>query len=85
MGTLGIDKDRQPTIERTTRTIVWTIRGHAARTFTLVPPSTKFRVEVTVNPPFVPAQTPGADSSDRRPLGAVLTYRFVPSAKAAQR
>ena len=85
MGTLGVDKHRQPTIVRTTKVIHWTISGHAARTFTLEPPSTKFRVEVSVEPPFVPAETPGADSSDRRPLGAVLTYRFVPSEKAAQR
>jgi hypothetical protein len=85
MGTLGIDKHRQPTISHVTKVVRWTITGHAARWFTLKPPSSKFRVEVTVTPPFVPAATPGADSSDRRQLGAVLTYRFVPSAKAAQR
>jgi hypothetical protein len=75
MGTLVIGKDAQPHIGRATRTIRWTVHSHDARTFRIPTPGARFRVEVDVTTFRPHALVP--DLSDNRPLGAVLTYRFL--------
>lgn len=76
IGTLAIGKDSQPHIGRVVRTIHWTVHAHDFRVFRLVTPGPRFRAEVDVSTFRPHALVP--DLSDNRPLGAVLTYRFLP-------
>jgi hypothetical protein len=77
VGTLTIGKDAQPHIGRVLKTIAWTVHSHKARTFTVPTPGESFRVEVDVTTFKPHALVP--ELSDNRPLGAVMTYHFVPS------
>jgi len=56
----------------------WTISAHEARTFVLPAPGPRFRLEVRVEPLFRPHDYDPANG-DRRQLGAVLRYTFVPA------
>jgi hypothetical protein len=47
-------------------------------------PGPRFRVEVTITPTFVPAQL-SSDQSDRRQLGAKVSYVFLPPRKATHK
>jgi hypothetical protein len=76
MATLRIGSDNQPHLGRITRTIHWTVHSHIARTFTIPTPGPRFRVEVDVATFRPHALVP--ELGDNRPLGAVLTYRFLP-------
>ena len=77
IGALDIGEDKQPSLVRTTA--VETVRVGGAkqeRVVRLPTPRPPFRVEVTVDPLFVPAEV-DERSSDRRQLGAQTTYRFA--------
>ncbi len=78
LGTLAIGTDSQPHIGRVTQIRRWTVHSNEAKTFELPTPAERFRVEVTVDPKFSPHELVPA-LTDRRELGAVLTYRFAPS------
>ena len=77
IGPLEIGKDKQPSLVHPT--FVRTVKVGGAkleRTVSLPTPRPPFRVEVTVDPLFVPADV-DPRLSDRRQLGAQTTYRFV--------
>jgi hypothetical protein len=78
MGTLAIGPDRQPKIGRVTAVKRLTfVHNYDVQTVELPSPGRRFRVEVSVEPPFVPAELLPKATSDRRELGAVIRYRFV--------
>jgi hypothetical protein len=83
LGEIAIDH-RQPVMGRVLEERTLTMPSYdAVRTVSLPSKWDRFRVEVNVDPPFVPAnEFPG--NGDRRQLGASVDYRFVPR-KAAQR
>jgi len=78
MGTLAIGTDKQPRIGQATAVKTWMISAHEARTFVLLAPGPRFRLEVRVEPLFRPHDYDPANG-DRRQLGAVLRYTFVPA------
>jgi hypothetical protein len=84
IGTLAIGADNQPHIGRVTGERRWIAQSNQFKTFEFATPGPRFRVEVRVTPTFAPAGLLPGYSSDRRQLGAVLTYTFRPR-KAAQR
>jgi hypothetical protein len=79
MGTLKVGSDRQPAIGRVTATRTWFIHSRLEKTFVLRAPGPRFRVEIKVDPKFVPRELSPQTSSDPRQLGAVVTYRFSDS------
>jgi hypothetical protein len=78
IGPVGIGPDKQPTIARVTDEQTVVVRDCRITPAVLLrPPNEPWRVEVTIDPTFVPNEVdPG--SSDRRHLGAVLDARFQP-------
>ena len=46
-------------------------------------PGPRFRVEVTIDPTFVPQEL-SPNVFDNRHLGALVSYEFLPARKAAQ-
>jgi hypothetical protein len=78
MGTLTIGADAQPHIGHATRTVRASVEANQTATFAIPTPGPRFRVEVTVGPLFSPIELYPGVSSDRRELGAITNYRFVP-------
>ena len=79
IGPLEIGDDKQPSLVHPTlvRTVVvGGARQEQEKTVRLPTPRPPFRVEVTVDPLFVPAEV-DPNLPDRRQLGAQTTYRFV--------
>jgi hypothetical protein len=78
IGPVGIGPDKQPTIARIVDEQQVVVRDCRITPAVLLrPPNEPWRVEVTIDPTFVPNEVdPG--SSDRRHLGAVLDARFQP-------
>ena len=83
LGPLVIGEDKQPALGGVTETREWTVGAGKERTFAIPTPKPPFKVEVTVDPTFVPAQL-DPSSGETRHLGAVVDYRFEPR-KAATR
>ena len=81
MGTVKTCADKQPCLARVTKVIHWRVGSHDRETFTVPAPGPRFRVEVHVDPKFVPRELSPQTTSDPRQLGAVVTYRFVDSAR----
>jgi hypothetical protein len=79
MGTVKIGPDHQPAIGRVTATRTWFIHSDLQQTFVLPTPGPRFRVEVHVDPKFVPEELSPGTTNDSRVLGAVVTYRFSDS------
>ena len=77
MGTVKTCSDKQPCLDRPTKVVRWRMTSHAEKTFDVPAPGPRFRVEVNVSPKFVPHELSPQTSSDRRELGAQITYRFV--------
>lgn len=78
IGPVGIGPDRQPTIARVTdeRTVV--VRDCRTTDAVLLrPPAEPWRVEISIDPTFIPHEV-DPSSSDRRLLGAVVDARFQP-------
>jgi hypothetical protein len=78
IGPVAIGPDKQPTIARVTDERTVLVRDCRITDAVLLrPPDEPWRVEVTIDPTFVPRDVdPG--SSDGRHLGAVLDARFQP-------
>jgi hypothetical protein len=80
IGPVGIGPDKQPTISRVTDEQTFVVRDCRITpnpAVLLRPPNKPWRVEITVEPTFVPHDV-DASSSDRRHLGGVLDARFQP-------
>ena len=77
LGTLVVGEDKQPAIGRVTAVRRWTVDSGKQRTFSIPTPPPPFRVEVSIDPTFVPAKL-DPSKSDVRELGAVVGYGFVP-------
>jgi hypothetical protein len=77
VGTLVFDEHQQPQIGRVTELHRWQFgdRSEPARQFELRTPQPPFRVEVRVDPTFVPHEV-DARSGDRRALGAQVAFSF---------
>jgi hypothetical protein len=72
IGPVGIGPDKQPAIAKVTQTETFVVRDcRTARAVLLDPPDKPWRMEITVDPTFVPAEV-DASKSDRRRLGAVI-------------
>jgi len=59
-----------------TATRRWVVHSHLTKVVTIKAPGPRFRVEVHVDPKFIPAKL-DPNLSDRRELGAVVKYAFV--------
>jgi hypothetical protein len=78
IGPVGIGPDNQPAIERVTATRTGIVHACQATPFLLpTPPGGPWRVEVTIDPTFVPRELDPA-RHDQRELGAVFEARFQP-------
>ena len=77
VGRLIRGPDKQPALGRVWRTLHWVVHSGQTRVFT-VPITPPARVEVRVAPTFSPHDYGG---SDRRQLGAQVSYGFSASAK----
>jgi hypothetical protein len=76
MGLLTIGSDKQPHLGAVTAVRSWTVNAGKTRSFLIRAPGPRFRVEVTVNPKFIPEVLDPQRYSDRRQLGAQVTYIF---------
>jgi hypothetical protein len=74
VGTLVVEGGA-PRIGRMTAQTTWVVRNQTERTFAISTPAPPFHVEVSIDPPFVPADE-DPSSTDRRIVGAQLSYRF---------
>jgi len=74
-GQLVRGADKQPALGKVSQVLRWTVHSGKTRVFSVraVPPT---RVEVTVSPTFSPHDFGG---SDRRQLGAQVSYSFSPT------
>jgi hypothetical protein len=77
IGPVGIGPDKQPAIAQVTQTKTGIVHACVAIGFTFVPPSVPWRIEVTIDPTFVPYDL-DPTRSDRRELGAVFEAGFRP-------
>jgi hypothetical protein len=77
IGPVGIGPDKQPAIASVTQTKTAIVHACEAVGFSLSPPPVPWRVEVTIEPTFVP-QKLDPSRSDTRELGAVFEARFEP-------
>ena len=84
IGKIVIGNDNQPTIGTPTAVRHLVIHSKQAREVVLRAPGPRFRVEVTIDPTFVP-QLLAPNVIDNRHLGAVVDYMFLPPRKAAHR
>jgi hypothetical protein len=71
--------DKQPAIGEVTDERRFVIHACEVRPVVMRAPDGPWRIEVSISPPFVPAELdPG--QSDRRELGALVAYEVVPLA-----
>jgi hypothetical protein len=84
IGRIVIGNDNQPRIGKPTAVKQLTIHSKDEQVVTLPTPGPRFRVEVTVDPTFVPQQL-SPNVLDNRQLGALVDYEFLPGRKAAHR
>jgi hypothetical protein len=73
-GRLIQGSDKEPALGKVLQTLHWVVHSGKSRDF-YVPASPPTRVEVTVSPTFSPHEF--GNSSDRRQLGAQVTYEFT--------
>ena len=85
LGPIVIGSDKQPHVGEPAVTRRLTIHSKQEKTLLLDAPGPRFRVEVTITPTFVPQELAPQQSNDRRQLGAVVSYVFLPPRKAAHR
>ena len=84
IGRIVIGNDKQPHLGKPTEVKRFDIHSKEQIPVVLKAPGPRFRVEVTITPTFVPYLL-SPDQTDRRQLGAKVTYLFLPPRKAAQR
>ena len=79
-----IGDDKQPHLGKPTDVKRFDIHSKEEIPVVLNAPGPRFRVEVTITPTFVPLEL-SPDQSDRRQLGAKVSYVFLPPRKAAHK
>jgi hypothetical protein len=79
IGPLAVGDDNQPALGSISDSVEWRIEGRGHRLVELPTPPPPFRVEVIVDPPFMPFEVDPRASSDQRWLGAQVSFRFVPA------
>jgi hypothetical protein len=84
IGKIVIGNDNQPTIGTPTAVRHLVIHSKQEQQVVLQAPGPRFRVEVTVDPTFVP-QLLAPNVIDNRHLGALVDYEFLPPRKAAHK
>ena len=77
IGPVGIGPDNQPAIERVTAVRTGVVHACEAIGFALPTPGIPWRVEVKIDPTFVPREL-DPSRHDQRQLGAVFEARFQP-------
>ncbi|HVM17217.1 MAG TPA: glycosyltransferase family 39 protein, partial [Gaiellaceae bacterium] len=77
VGRLVVGPDKQPAIGAVTAERAVPVACREQHELKLPAPPPPFRVEVVVDPPFVPAEADPERSTDYRTLGAQVAYRFV--------
>jgi hypothetical protein len=85
IGPITIGDDNQPHVVNPTKVVRFDIHSSEERVIPLLAPGPGFRVEVTVNPTFVPRELSPQTTSEGRHLGAVVRYVFLPPRKAAHK
>jgi hypothetical protein len=85
IGPIVIGDDKQPHVGKPARVYRFDIHSKDERVLMLQAPGPRFRVEVTVDPTFVPRELSPQTTSDNRQLGAVVRYIFLPPRKAAHK
>jgi hypothetical protein len=85
MGRITIGDDKQPHVVHATRTVRFDIHSKQERTVVLDAPGPRFRIEMTIDPTFVPLQLSPQTETDARQLGAKVTYEFLPPRKATHK
>jgi hypothetical protein len=77
IGPMVIGDDRQPHLGKPTDVKRFDIHSKEEIPVVLKAPGPRFRVEVTITPTFVPIEL-SSDQTDRRHLGAKVSYVFLP-------
>jgi hypothetical protein len=77
IGPMVVGDDKQPHLGKPTGVKHFDIHSKQETAVVLKAPGPRFRVEVTITPTFVPQQL-ASDQSDRRQLGAKVSYIFLP-------
>jgi uncharacterized membrane protein len=83
IGRIVIGDDKQPHLGKPTEVRRFDIHSKEQIPVVLKAPGPRFRVEVTISPTFVPIEL-SPDQTDRRHLGAKVSYVFLPR-KAAHK
>ena len=78
VGTLAVNDNGQPKIDRLVNEQTSRIHSCQVREFVLPTPDQPWLVEVSIDPTFSPKEL-DPKKSDPRQLGAVVTYSYVPS------
>ena len=84
IGKIVIGNDNQPVIGTPTAVRHLVIHSKQEKKVVLQAPGPRFRVEVTIDPTFVP-QLLAPNVIDNRQLGALVDYEFLPPRKAAHK
>ncbi|MHB1243662.1 MAG: hypothetical protein ACYC1P_09750 [Gaiellaceae bacterium] len=77
-GTLALGPERNGVVGRVTDEVGWQVRACSERTFPLSVPAAPFHVEVTIEPTFSPFEIDPVGQSDRRRLGAQVSFDWRP-------
>ncbi len=77
IGPMVVGDDKQPHLGKPTGVKRFDIHSKQETAVVLKAPGPRFRVEVTITPTFVPQQL-ASDQTDRRELGAKVSYIFLP-------
>jgi hypothetical protein len=78
IGTIGVGPDKQPAIDRVTGTETVYLPACGTREVVFPAPREPWRIEVVADT-VVPAEVDPRKSSDRRALGAVVSFDVIPS------
>jgi hypothetical protein len=85
LGPIVIGDDKEPHVGEPTVVKRFEIHSSEEIPVVLDTPGPRFRVEVTIDPTFVPRELSPQTTSDNRQLGAVVRYVFLPPRKAAHK
>jgi Dolichyl-phosphate-mannose-protein mannosyltransferase len=77
VGPIVIGDDKQPHVVQATQVKRLDIHSKEEKSVVLDAPGPRFRIEVTITPTFSPQEL-SPDQSDRRQLGAKVSYVFLP-------
>jgi len=77
-GSLKLGPERNGVVDRVTDAAAWQVRACSERTFPLDVPAAPFHVQITVEPTFSPYLLDPKTQSDRRRLGAQVSFEWRP-------